>query len=663
MANNTMKSLLDFAKSSGRVVVEAWGDSTCMYDGYGHGAAAFKAIADATYCAGMLFPINYQNGASGNDINIGMLMSRRRGNGSSQHGVVRATDGSGSAGYPIAEMTRGYGFSPSVAAGWTSPLPAYLGETTLNGAIAAGDLSVTVTDGSVLSLTANSEVVIDSEVLRYSSRSGNVLTIGVRGQWNGTNGFGPAASHLNGASVYGGGNAGSTLAWSLETSHPLNPNHALVGSLFYFTLKSSAVSTSNFRAAAANYNYDINPATGAVTPSADAGLAAVTVSLNATPLAAGTLTYESRAITAQDRGALTLSAFLNAVSANGYGPYGPACLMYQGITSADRPCGVIQTMGLSQGGKRLSDCFVDNRTYNATAATVEYDNALRTKYEIAEKCSDAALGGNGVFGYAFVNSWGHNETGAATSRSGIPILGRDWTIENTKALSGAINAAVTNIDLNNVTGLKTTGGFILIDSEYISYTTIAGNQLQGCVRGLFGTVAASHSDAAPVYCGYPDYHPQGFASVLMYDYLTKRAIWDAKGYPSSRFWYIWHRPISTATTTAFIADGTAYAGGNEPQRNYKLDRFVQAVQAYVVPACDGFVCVDLSLVITGEEAVTYEYGTYAGGAYDYIHPSRAGCNLAWQRYLSVAAYGSLSGTITPATTRPRLPSGARRWWS
>jgi hypothetical protein len=65
-------------------------------------------------------------------------------------------------------------------------------------------------------------------------------------------------------------------------------------------------------------------------------------------------------------------------------------------------------------------------------------------------------------------------------------------------LSGDITASATTITLANATSFPTVGGKILIDSEQITYTGVSSNTLTGCVRGVNGTVAASHTTATPV---------------------------------------------------------------------------------------------------------------------------------------------------------------------
>lgn len=65
-------------------------------------------------------------------------------------------------------------------------------------------------------------------------------------------------------------------------------------------------------------------------------------------------------------------------------------------------------------------------------------------------------------------------------------------------LSGGINATATQITLNSVIGLPTTG-FVKVDNEIINYGYISGNTLYNCFRGQQDTVAALHNSGATVY--------------------------------------------------------------------------------------------------------------------------------------------------------------------
>ena len=65
-------------------------------------------------------------------------------------------------------------------------------------------------------------------------------------------------------------------------------------------------------------------------------------------------------------------------------------------------------------------------------------------------------------------------------------------------LSAGINAAVTTIGVASVTGLPIAGGIIIIGTEQITYSGISSLNLTGCVRGVNGSTAATHSTSDAV---------------------------------------------------------------------------------------------------------------------------------------------------------------------
>jgi len=71
-------------------------------------------------------------------------------------------------------------------------------------------------------------------------------------------------------------------------------------------------------------------------------------------------------------------------------------------------------------------------------------------------------------------------------------------IEST--IDGDITSSQTTIDLATGDGSKyPSSGYIVIDSEVISYTGVSTDQLTGVTRGILGTTAAAHTDGATVH--------------------------------------------------------------------------------------------------------------------------------------------------------------------
>ena len=89
---------------------------------------------------------------------------------------------------------------------------------------------------------------------------------------------------------------------------------------------------------------------------------------------------------------------------------------------------------------------------------------------------------------------------------GIPLWGGEVLGVATTTLNGSLSANAfgtggsgTDITLTSTSGFPTTGtNFIQVDSEEISYTGVAGNNLTGITRNVRGTSNASHSSGATV---------------------------------------------------------------------------------------------------------------------------------------------------------------------
>ena len=80
----------------------------------------------------------------------------------------------------------------------------------------------------------------------------------------------------------------------------------------------------------------------------------------------------------------------------------------------------------------------------------------------------------------------------------VAILG---SASNKTTLNGGINASVTTIVLTSGAAFNTGTGAAKIENEWVTFTSMTSNTLNGVVRGAFGTVAAAHStgvDAVPV---------------------------------------------------------------------------------------------------------------------------------------------------------------------
>jgi len=154
-------------------------------------------------------------------------------------------------------------------------------------------------------------------------------------------------------------------------------------------------------------------------------------------------------------------------------------------------------------------------------------------------------------------------------------------------LSAGINASVATIGVASVTGMPTTGGIITINSEQITYSGISSLNLTGCVRGVNGSTAASHSTSDAVL-----QFPNGMTDIQEADYRVKSTSVDtpmtkisrsqyqgfsnktATGLPT-QYWV--QRFIDKVTMTLYLTPGAAQDGN---YINFYYTKRIDDVGAY-----------------------------------------------------------------------------------
>jgi len=148
--------------------------------------------------------------------------------------------------------------------------------------------------------------------------------------------------------------------------------------------------------------------------------------------------------------------------------------------------------------------YLDGNQYTIQARVV---SAITTPgAAVLANASDTGDGGISVVGTYQINT-GQANQGAATGW-GAGLWG--GIVENTATsfLNGTIDSSVTTIVVDDASGF-TAAGTLLIGNELITYTAKTGTDFTGCVRGVEGTVAASHLDntvvsEATTYSGWSD---------------------------------------------------------------------------------------------------------------------------------------------------------------
>ena len=154
-------------------------------------------------------------------------------------------------------------------------------------------------------------------------------------------------------------------------------------------------------------------------------------------------------------------------------------------------------------------------------------------------------------------------------------------------LSAGINASVTTIGVASVTGMPTTGGIITINSEQITYSGISSLNLTGCVRGVNGSTAATHSTSDAVL-----QFPNGMTDIQEADYRVKSTSVDTpmtkisrsqyqgfsnktdKGLPT-QYWV--QRFVDKVTMTLYLTPGAAQDGN---YINFYYTKRIDDVGAY-----------------------------------------------------------------------------------
>ena len=137
-------------------------------------------------------------------------------------------------------------------------------------------------------------------------------------------------------------------------------------------------------------------------------------------------------------------------------------------------------------------------------------------------------------------------------------------------LSAGINSSVSTIGVASVTGMPTTGGIIIIGSEQITYSGISSLNLTGCVRGVNGSTAATHTTGDAVLQfpnGMTDIQELNFrdASTNVDTPMTKISRSQYQGFSNktskglpTQYWV--QRFIDKVTVTLYLTPGSSQAG-------------------------------------------------------------------------------------------------------
>jgi len=153
-------------------------------------------------------------------------------------------------------------------------------------------------------------------------------------------------------------------------------------------------------------------------------------------------------------------------------------------------------------------------------------------------------------------------------------------------LSAGINTSVTTIGVASVTGLPTSG-IIIIGTEQITYSGISSLNLTGCVRGVNGSTAATHSTSDAVLqfpIGMTDIQEAAYRvkSTSVDTPMTKISRSQYQGFSNktseglpTQYWV--QRFIDKVTMTLYLTPGAAQDGN---YINFYYTKRIDDVGAY-----------------------------------------------------------------------------------
>ncbi len=156
--------------------------------------------------------------------------------------------------------------------------------------------------------------------------------------------------------------------------------------------------------------------------------------------------------------------------------------------------------GVTALGIGFTDSDFENKLFEVTAAPTA--TTMEITYTGTTATGSASGGSTKVQFYFVIGpisqgygyGWGTNTWGGFTS----PLTNTTLNGELFNDAFGTGGSPATTITLTSAVGFTSTGK-ILVDNELISYTSIAGNILQGITRGVSGTSTAAHSTGTIAY--------------------------------------------------------------------------------------------------------------------------------------------------------------------
>lgn len=646
--NNSIKSFVDFCETA-RGVYEVHGDSTVQRNGGGHDEAFGLGVMGLSNCPGQLIPVN---STSAYNDTMGLIHSRRNYNVSTIIGVINDIVVDSAAGYPVNFKQFGCQVPVPASTGYCGAQVAYMAGTVLSGAIdsvTAMTGSTTLTVGDTSACKAGTQrFTIDDEIFQRTGKTATTFT-GVSRAQLGT----AAANHADG-SVIGECENGPAFSGLLDLgSHPIGSGAQYVCSLWYMSVLNTTATP------CAKASLEIIAQTSMASATSLTNLA-----FDASPQVLGSAGYAKGSVHVIDSPVTSSTDLTNTVKyralafgtaknhGNGLGPSGPAAFMMTGVFAKNRPTGLVQGCGISQGGTRLIEMLGALRNYDTANSVCEFDAGFLTRFkylylDATIGISGSARGGNGKAGlFVLIASMNNETAGSSVYPTGLPDPTEPWTVKTTTSISGG--TAVTNNSTSAITlppgvaATLPTVGVLRLQNEFIKYTNVVGDTVAGTItRGLFGSIPVAHADGSAVYQGYLIQNPYGHASVILYYYNFLYATWLAAGGGASTFWFGILRPFPVSASPVAVADDTVIRTSGTlaqqyAEREYKLQRFM-AIVTEKLSSRPCVVLIDPSKQFKGSDALNLDLGVSSG---DQVHLADATMVREWHKLVAADVYAS-----------------------
>ena len=479
--NNTLKSMTDFATSTGRVAFETWGDSTVERSGGGHSVGFAKGLFGIVLCAGQLIPVNTT--AAFNDT-AGLIECRRRNNASTKLGCVNDI-GVDAVGYPVAFKQYGCQIPVPAAGGYIGPQVGFLPGTTINGGTAVTNVSTTaITVVSTAGFPTSGRIRIDSEIIQYTSITATTFAGTItRGNLGSL-----AAAHADGSTVGQCDNGAAISGMVSMAKHPIGSGSSFIQSLFYLAAMDvnaapGAYARMSFDTTATPVNTDTTY-TNAVNTTINGGVAVSNVSTTDITVvsttgfaAAGLLLIENEYIGYTSKTATTFAGISRGQRGTGgtsQAAHANATVVAKALVSD------FGNVGYAIGSLQRVDTAFTGKDFTATAQ-VTLNIGSQTAVNGLGPAGPAALMYQGLFEanrpYGAIQSEGVSQ-GGKTLNALLKAL-RNYDVAN----------AVCEFDAGLTTRLKIMGGDT---TKGIGATALGGNT----VAGFCQVVATGHNEAS-----------------------------------------------------------------------------------------------------------------------------------------------------------------------